>query len=61
MLGLLPTDQSLLSTLSAALTSAQPARARAPLLAGFGTPGSLPVQPTRLLYTLEVHYSFTRL
>ena len=59
MLGLLPTDQSLLSTLRAALTSAQPARALAPLLTGSGTPSSLPVQPTRLLYTLEVCYAFT--
>ena len=59
MLGLLPTDQSLLSTLRAALTSAQPARALAPPLTGSGTPGSLPVQPTRLLYTLEVCYSST--
>ena len=59
MLGLLPTDQSLLSTLRAALTSAQPARALATLLTGSGTPGSLPVQPTRLLYTLEVCYSST--
>ena len=57
MLGLLPTDQSLLSTLRAALTSEQPARALAPLLAGSGTPGSLPAQPTCLLYMLEVRYS----
>jgi len=54
MLGMLPTDQRLLQVLRSALTSERPAEVLKPLLEGSG---SLPVQPTRLLYTLEVCYA----